>query len=78
MQLEEARQESEVQVAEMPSEVAERWTPKQNRDLRKLVSELQKAGDYKRSKLMLHWRDLRAKIIYLLHRQCRPACRTCS
>ena len=56
MQLEEARQESEVQVAEMPSEVVERWTPKQNRDLRKLVSELQKAGDYKRSKLMLHWR----------------------
>ena len=56
MQLEEARQGSEVQVTEMPREVVERWTPKQNRDLRELVSELQKAGDYKRSKLMLHWR----------------------
>ena len=36
--------------------VVERWTPRQNRDLRKLVSELQEAGEYRRSKLMLHWR----------------------
>merc|ERR1719180_376243 len=45
----------EVREADLPV-LVERWTPRQNRDLRKLVSELQEAGEYRRSKLMLHWR----------------------
>ena len=45
----------QVREADLPV-LVERWTPRQNRDLRKLVSELQEAGDYRRSKLMLHWR----------------------
>merc|ERR1719234_2049915 len=45
----------EVREAELPV-LVERWTPRQNRDLRKLVSELQEAGEYRRGKLMLHWR----------------------
>ena len=36
--------------------IVERWTPRQNRNLRKLVGELQEAGEYKRSKLMVHWK----------------------